>query len=77
MLLTFCPGTFSELRGFYESGDIRIIAVLAPQRLKGFSDIPTAKEQGYDVIGANWRGLYMPKGASDEAKEFWTNAIQK
>jgi len=70
-------GDFSELRGFYESGDIRIIAVLAPQRLKGFSDIPTAKEQGYDVIGANWRGLYMPKGASDEAKEFWTNAIQK
>jgi putative tricarboxylic transport membrane protein len=70
-------GDFSELRGFYESGDVRIIAILAPQRLKGFSDIPTAKEQGYDVIGANWRGLYMPKGASAEAKEFWKNAIQK
>jgi len=70
-------GDFSELRGFYESGDCRIIAILAPERLKGFPDIPTAKEQGYDVIGANWRGLYMPKGASEEAKEFWTNAIQK
>lgn len=70
-------GDFSELRGFYESGDVRIVAILAPQRLKGFSDIPTAKEQGYDVIGANWRGLYMPKGASAEAKEFWKNAIQK
>jgi len=70
-------GDFSELRGFYESGDVRIIAILAPQRLKGFPDIPTAKEQGYDVIGANWRGLYMPKGASAESKEFWKNAIQK
>ncbi|WP_321368182.1 tripartite tricarboxylate transporter substrate-binding protein [uncultured Desulfuromusa sp.] len=70
-------GDFSELRGFYESGDVRIIAILAPQRLKGFPDIPTAREQGYDVIGANWRGLYMPKGASTEAKEFWKNAIQK
>lgn len=70
-------GDFSELRGFYESGDIRIVAILAPQRLKGFPDIPTAKEQGYDVVGANWRGLYMPKGASAEAKEFWKNAIQK
>ena len=70
-------GDFSELRGFYESGDVRIIAILAPERLKGFSDIPTAKEQGYDVIGANWRGLYMPKGASAEAKAFWSNAIQK
>ncbi len=70
-------GDFSELRGFYESGDIRIIAILAPQRLKGYPDIPTAKEQGYDVIGANWRGLYMPKGSSAEAQEFWRNAIQK
>ncbi|MDT8420079.1 MAG: tripartite tricarboxylate transporter substrate-binding protein [Desulfuromonadales bacterium] len=70
-------GDFSELRGFYESGDIRIVAILAPQRLKGFPDIPTAREQGYDVVGANWRGLYMPKGASAEAKEFWKNAIQK
>ncbi|PLY01838.1 MAG: C4-dicarboxylate ABC transporter substrate-binding protein [Desulfuromonas sp.] len=70
-------GDFSELRGFYESGDIRILAILAPERLKGFSDIPTAKEQGYDVIGANWRGLYMPKGASAEAKAFWSDAIKK
>lgn len=70
-------GDFSELRGFYESGDIRIIAILSPNRLKNFPDIPTAKEQGYDVIGANWRGLYMPAGASAEAKEFWKNAIKK
>jgi len=70
-------GDFSELRGFYESGDIRIIAILAPKRLKGFPDIPTAKEQGYDVVGANWRGLYMPNGASAEAKDFWMNAIRK
>lgn len=70
-------GDFSELRGFYESGDVRIVAIMAPQRLKGFPDIPTAKEQGYDAIGANWRGLYMPAGASAEAKEFWKNAIQK
>jgi len=69
-------GDFSEMLGFVESGDIRIIAILAPKRLKRFPDIPTAKEQGYDVIGANWRGLYMPAGASDEAKEFWKNAIR-
>jgi len=68
-------GDFSEMLGFLESGNIRIIAILAPERLKNFSDIPTAKEQGYDVVGANWRGLYMPAGASDAAKEFWKGAI--
>ncbi len=70
-------GDFSELRGFYESGDVRIVAILAPKRLKNYPDIPTAKEQGYDAIGANWRGLYMPNNASAEAKAFWMNAIQK
>ena len=69
-------GDFSEMLGFLESGDIRIIAILGPERLDAYPDIPTAKEQGYDVIGANWRGLYMPAGASDEAKEFWSNAIK-
>lgn len=70
-------GDFSEMLGFLESGDIRVVAILAPERLESFSDIPTAKEQGYDVVGANWRGLYMPAGASDEAKAYWSSAIQK
>lgn len=70
-------GDFSEIRGFVDSGDVRVLAILGPKRLKLYPDLPTAKEQGYDVIGANWRGLYMPKGASDEAKEFWKNAIMK
>ncbi len=69
-------GDFSEMLGFLESGDIRIIGIMAPERLKNYPDIPTAKELGYDVVGANWRGLYMPAGASDEAKEFWSNAIK-
>lgn len=68
-------GDFSEMLGFVESGDIRIIGILAPERLKNYPDIQTAQEQGYDVVGANWRGLYMPKGASAEAKEFWKTAI--
>ncbi|WP_111497866.1 Bug family tripartite tricarboxylate transporter substrate binding protein [Marinobacter bohaiensis] len=69
-------GDVTETTGFMESGDIRILAVLADERLPGkLSDIPTAKEQGIDAVGPNWRGFYMPKGASDEAKAYWTDAI--
>ena len=68
---------FSELRGFAESGDIKVLAILAPERLTRNRQYPTAKEQGYDVIGANWRGFYMPRGASDAAYRFWTEAIEK
>ncbi|MBU2874269.1 Bug family tripartite tricarboxylate transporter substrate binding protein [Marinobacter salexigens] len=69
-------GDISEATGFMESGDLRVLAVLSDERLPGkFSNIPTAKEQGIDAMGPNWRGFYMPKGASDEAKKYWVEAI--
>ncbi|WP_136065596.1 Bug family tripartite tricarboxylate transporter substrate binding protein [Modicisalibacter radicis] len=69
-------GDISEAQGFMESGDLRILAVLADERLPGkFSDIPTAKEQGIDAIGPNWRGFYMPGDVSDDAKQYWVNAL--
>lgn len=75
--VTAFSGDFSEVRGFVESGDMKILAVLAPERLAGFPDFPTAKEQGLDVVGANWRGLYVPKEMPQEAFDFWEAAIEK
>ncbi|MBM3605320.1 MAG: tripartite tricarboxylate transporter substrate binding protein, partial [Alphaproteobacteria bacterium] len=69
-------GDLSEIRGFVESGDVRILAVLSPERLSAFPDIPTAIEQGYDVEGPNWRGFYIPKNAPEEARQFWDNSIR-
>lgn len=70
-------GDISEVTGFLESGDIRVLAVLSEERLPGrFNDIPTAREQGVDAIGANWRGFYMPKEASNEARQYWVDAVK-
>ncbi len=69
-------GDLSEAKGFVDSGDIKVLAVLAPERLDGaFADFPTAKEQGIDAVGANWRGFYAPGGMSDEAYDYWSQAI--
>lgn len=69
-------GDLSEAKGFVNSGDIKVLAVLAPERLDGaFADFPTAKEQGIDAVGANWRGFYAPGGMSDEAYDYWSQAI--
>jgi len=71
-------GDASEAKGFVDSGDIKVIAVLAPERLEGdFAAFPTAREQGIDVIGANWRGFYAPGGMSAEAYDYWVAAIGK
>jgi putative tricarboxylic transport membrane protein len=69
-------GDASEAKGFVDAGSIKVLAVLAPERLAGdFSSFPTAKEQGINSIGANWRGFYAPGGMSDDAYKFWVKQI--
>ncbi|MDE0967859.1 MAG: tripartite tricarboxylate transporter substrate-binding protein [Octadecabacter sp.] len=69
-------GDMSEVVGFIESGDVRVLAVLAEERVPGFEDIPTAVEQGIDVVAVNWRGLYVPKDISDETFDMWAARLQ-
>jgi len=40
---------------------IRILATGSPIRLKSLPDIPTAKEQGYDIDQLGWWGSFVPK----------------
>nr|MDJ0639250.1 tripartite tricarboxylate transporter substrate-binding protein [Paracoccaceae bacterium] len=69
-------GDMSEIVGFLQSGEVRALAVLTEERVPGFEDVPTAKEQGLDVVAVNWRGLYVPKGISDEKFEEWGAKLQ-
>jgi putative tricarboxylic transport membrane protein len=69
-------GDMSEIVGFLASGEARALAVLTEERVPGFDDIPTAKEQGYDVVAGNWRGLYVPKDISDEQFQAWAGKLQ-
>lgn len=61
------------------SGDMRILAVLSEERLPNatVSDIPTAKEQGYDVVWPVIRGFYVGPKISDEAYAWWKNAFDQ
>ena len=70
-------GDMSEVVSFLSNGDIRVIAVLTDERVPGFDDIPTAKEQGFDVVAVNWRGLYVPKGVSDDTFNDWAAKLQQ
>lgn len=68
-------GDMSEIVGFLRSGEVRALAVLTEERVPGFEDIPTAVEQGYDVVAVNWRGLYVPKNISDEQFQAWADKL--
>ena len=69
-------GDMSEIVGFLKSGEVRALAVLTEERVPGFEDIPTAQEQGIDVVAVNWRGLYVPKGISDADFDAWGGKLK-
>jgi putative tricarboxylic transport membrane protein len=70
-------GDMSEVVGFLKAGEVRVLAVMTEERIPGFESIPTAKEQGFDVVAVNWRGLYLPKGVSDDTFDLWAGRLQK
>lgn len=55
------------LVSYAQSGDIRILAVMDPERSKFLPDVPTTTELGYpDVISSSSRGIVGPAGMDPE-----------
>jgi len=67
----------SGITEFVKSGDVRILAVAAPERLSGeLSDVPTYTEQGVDLVYYNWRGVFGPKDLNPEIVKFWDTNLK-
>jgi tripartite-type tricarboxylate transporter receptor subunit TctC len=50
-----------EVAAQLEAGEVRVLAVMAEQRLASFPEIPTLKESGVDWVAVGWRGLAIPR----------------
>jgi tripartite-type tricarboxylate transporter receptor subunit TctC len=48
-----------------KAGKLRALACLSEKRAASLPDVPTMKEQGYDVLFSLWVGLFAPKGAPE------------
>ena len=71
-------GDAAEMVKHHVAGKVRILAVMAPERLTGeLAGVPTAKEQGYDIDWPVWRGFYVGKDVSDEDYNWWVEAFKK
>ena len=70
-------GDVGEMASHMEAGDMRVLAVMADERLGGaFAEVPTAKEQGFDVEWTIMRGFYMGKDVSDADYQTWVDAFK-
>ena len=60
-----------------EAGELRALAVTSEQRLEALPDVPTVKEQGYDVVWDNFRGAFGGAGMPDEIVDWWQDLFAR
>jgi len=67
---------YSEFAEYIKSGKMKAIAVTSETRLKGI-DVPTMKEQGYNVVIGNWRGVYGAPGITPQQRKDLIDMVVK
>lgn len=67
----------SEIKAQVEAGKLKVLAVSGEDRSSFWPDVPTFKEQGYDVNLAVWRAIIVPKGTPDDILAGWQDIYQK
>ncbi|MEZ0214312.1 MAG: Bug family tripartite tricarboxylate transporter substrate binding protein [Xanthobacteraceae bacterium] len=70
-------GNPGEILEQVKAGALRPLAVSSPERMTSLPDVPTFKEQGYDIVHTQLRGIVMPKGVPPEVIAYWEGVLRK
>ena len=60
-----------------KNGDIRLLGISSRERNEYFPNVPTFREQGYDVVASIWRGIMVKAGTPKEIIDTLLSAIAK
>ncbi|MFU0832514.1 MAG: Tripartite tricarboxylate transporter substrate binding protein [Oscillospiraceae bacterium] len=66
-----------EVAQYLESGDVVPLGIFSPERdpRENLKDIPTFKEQGFDIDMSVWKFLMVPKDTPDDIANYLTNTL--
>ena len=58
-------------------GKVRMIGTISNQRLPLLPDLPTLREQGYDVVASTWFTVFGPRGITPAQAAYWEDVFSK
>jgi len=71
-------GDMSEMVPYLKGDKLRVLAVFSAERLPGaLANVPTAKEQGYDLVWPIIRGFFVGPKVSDAEYQWWVETFRK
>ena len=65
----------AETEALYRAGEVKVLAVMADERLEAFPDIPTLQENGIDWSIGGWVSIGAPAGLPDEVVAMLAEAV--
>ena len=68
-------GTASDVAAQHKAGKLRVIATSGAQRARTLPEVPTFREQGYNIEGAGWYAAYAPAKTPKDAIDRLAAAI--
>jgi tripartite-type tricarboxylate transporter receptor subunit TctC len=66
----------AEVATYVQAGKLKMLAVMADQRVKNFEKVPTLKERKIDLSIGTWRGLAAPKNTPSEVIAYLKKVAQ-
>ena len=66
----------SEAIALADTGEVRIVATTAPDRISAVPDVKTLKEQGVDAEFVNWRGFFAAPNLPEEKRKQYISALE-
>lgn len=68
---------YSEFAEYITAGKMRPIGVTSDKRLPSLPNVPTLKEQGFDVVLGNWRAVYGAPGITPQQQAALADLVVK
>ena len=69
--------SLAEVKSQLDAGNVKVIGIMDEKRPANYPNIPTFKEQGFDITYFTWRGLALPKGVDPAIKKIIVDAFAK
>lgn len=66
----------AEAASLLEAGEVKVLGVMAPERVGRFPNIPTLSEQGIDWSIGGWAAVAAPAGLSAEVRQVLADHIE-
>ena len=70
-------GSVDNVIPHVQSGAMRVLGISSARRVAALPNVPTLKEQGYDVVQGGWIAVMAPRGLTDAQTAWWEALLER